>query len=215
MVHAKEPRLIAGELRFRAMRKRKLRTRRDRFALFQSLQIPVPRNPSERQYCSRLQYLHFALEVGPAVQNFPRQRLVRRGRATNRRRDISIPQLQSIIAMRRARLVCEPGPIQCGIKKVARAVSRKHSPRSVCSVRRRSQSNQQQPRISFAKSRHRPSPVSPFAERPPFLSRHLFPVRHQPRALLALHNFIPQNAKCRPRIQERPFSIFARAWAWL
>jgi|GEM_PF-6619121 len=137
VIDAEELRAVARQLRFRAMRKSIRRPRNNQSTLLQNFQVCIPGDFSERQHRARLQNLHLTHQIIPAIRNFRWERFVRRRRATNRCRDISILQTQAIIAPRRSWLIRKARFVQGRIEKIPRAVSRENTPRAIRSMRGR------------------------------------------------------------------------------
>ena len=55
-------------------------------------------------------------------------------------------------------------------------------------------------RLRIAKSRYRPSPITPVAEGTPFFTRNFFAIRDKTRAFAAAHDFLLQNFQLRNRV---------------
>ena len=185
------------------------RARTNLSILLQDFQIRVPRDFSQRQHRRRPQNLQFAPQIAAAIQNFARQRLVGRWRATHGGGNVNILQPQSILAILRSRLIRESRRVQRLVQKIAGAVARKYAPRAIRSMRRRSQPQDKQLRVRIAEARHTASPIFPLAVRPPLLPRHFFPVLHQPRAFPAGAYFLRHNTQRRFALHLRPSSAAA------
>src|SRR5882724_8167822 len=80
------------------------------------------------------------------------------------------------------RLARQSGAVQSRKQEVAAAITRKHAPRAVGSVRRRGQADDPDPRLRITKPRHGFSPVIPLDKRPAFFARDVATVFAQPRA---------------------------------
>src|ERR1700737_4663881 len=121
------------------MREAVRRARSDEAALLQHLQVGIPGDAAQRQNCSWFENADFALHVSATVQDFAWQRLVVRWGATGRGGDVTIDQLQTVIATHRGWLVRETSFVKCGEKKIAGAVAGEYAAGTISSVRRRSE----------------------------------------------------------------------------
>src|SRR5438128_1995935 len=109
--------------------------------------------------------------------------------------DIAIAQLKTIIAMRRSRLIGEACAIERAVKPVAAAVACEDAARAIAAMRGGRKTDDQQPRICVAETRHRPAPIRFTGEATDFLARHLFTPGDETRAARAVDNLILQDGK--------------------
>src|ERR1700761_6598246 len=107
------------------MPKRMRRARNDESLRLQNAEVNIPTDFSKGQNRARLQNFQFTLEVRSAVCQLARKRLVVRRRATRRRRNVSVDQRETIVALYRHRPVRKPCVIQRAIQKFARLISSK------------------------------------------------------------------------------------------
>src|SRR4029077_10497786 len=135
MVSGKEAGEIARQGKARAVREGGCRARRDQSLSLQQIEIRVERNASQRKDGSRANQRELPFEIGQAVADFFRQRLVGGRRAANRRRNQRVLEDQSVIGALRAWLISKPRAIELLVQKIPRAVSGEHSPRAVGPVR--------------------------------------------------------------------------------
>lgn len=99
------------------------------------------------------------LEERPAGEAFLREGPVVRGGATERCRDERVVELEAVVARCRLKLRGEPEPMKRSIEPLSGAISGEHPARSVGTVRRRSEADDQQTRLWISKTRHRTAPV--------------------------------------------------------
>src|SRR6266849_1072337 len=170
-------------------------SRCDHAAPLQDFEEHIPGNLPERQDRFRSQDFDLALQVAAAVRNFFGERLIVGRGASACRADIRVFQPQSIVAVQGSGLIREAGFVQRRVQEIARAISSKHAPRAVCSVRCWCKTQNEQLRVRISKSRYRLTPVRPLATRPPLLPRHLLAITDQPPTFPASYDFFVQDAK--------------------
>jgi hypothetical protein len=112
------------------------------------------------------------------MENFGGQRLVRRGRAADGRRDVDIVKAQAVVTAQGSGLVCKSSSVQSLVQEIARAVTRENSARAIPAMRGGSKPKDKKFRVGITEAGYAASPISPFPERAPLLLRHLFPVFH-------------------------------------
>src|SRR5580693_7138767 len=99
MINPEKSRPDLRQIHLSPMPKRKRRARNNKSLRLQNSQINIPPNFTERQNRARLQNFQFTLEVRSAVCQLARKRLVVRRRAPRRRRDVSVDQRKTIVAL--------------------------------------------------------------------------------------------------------------------
>jgi hypothetical protein len=192
MIRRKKPRQISRQLITRPMPKRKRSQGRNSPALFQQSQVSPHRNATKDQHRARPQDLQLALQKMPAIRQLRGQRLVGGRSAAQSRGHISILQSETVVAIRRSRLIGKPRAKQRLVQKIARAIAREHSARAIRAMRRGRKSQYQKLRARIAKSRNRLSPIVPSQKRSALVARDLFAIPYQPRARAAADNFLIQ-----------------------
>jgi hypothetical protein len=190
MIRREQARQIAWQFIASAMSKRKLSQRRNKPALFQQSQISPHRDATKHQHRTRPQYRKLALQKVPAICQLPRQRFVRRRRATQSRGHVSIVQSEPIFAIRRSGLIGEPRAKQRLVQEITRAVAREHAPRAIRSMRCRCKAQNQKLRARIAKARNRLAPIIPSEKRTTLVSRDLFAIPYEPRTRAAVNDFL-------------------------
>jgi len=143
MIYAEQPRRWWWQLDFSAMREAVRRARRDEVALLQYLEVGIPGDATQNQNCPRLQDADFALHVSTTVQDFAWQWFIVWRGTPRRGSDVTIDQLQTVIAPYRYRLVRESSFVKCGKKKIAGAVASKYATGAISSMSRGSESDNQ------------------------------------------------------------------------
>ena len=166
------------------------RARSDDAALLQDFEVGVPGDLSESENRLGLQDFQLSLKVGAAIRNFTRKGLVVRRRTTAGGRGVDAIELQAIVAVERSRLIREAGFVQRGVEKVARTVTREHSPGTVRSMSCGSEPQNQQLGLGITKSWNRLAPVFPSAIGAALFARDLLAILYQARALGAGDNLI-------------------------
>lgn len=105
------------------------------------------------------------------------------------RRDVAIPERETIVAVTRPGLIGEPRTIQSTVQEVPAPVTCEDPACPIAPLGRRREADQQQSRIRIAEARDRFSPVFLVAVPPDLLPRHPLPILHQARAATAVHHF--------------------------
>jgi hypothetical protein len=195
MVRGEQSRQAPGELVTNSMTKPESCKTLDLATLFEQPQINAHRNTPKCKKRPRPQNFKIALKVRTAIQKLGTQRLIRRRRATNSRNDVSILQCETVVALRRCRLVRESRAVQRLKQKISRAIPGKHASGAISAMRCGRKTQNQQFCVRVAESRHRFSPVFAAPKREPLFTRHSFAVFHQPRTLPAPDNFLVQHSK--------------------
>lgn len=190
MIRSKKPRQISRQFITRAMPKRKRSQRRNDPALLKQSQISPHRNASQHQHRARPQNLQLALQIVPAIRQLRRQRLIGRGSTAQSRGHVSILQRQTVVAIRRSRLIGKSRAKQRLVQKIPRAIAGEHTPRAIRAMRCRRKPQNQKLRPRIAKSRNRLSPVIPRQKRPALVLRNLFAITYESRARAALNDFL-------------------------
>lgn len=97
-----------------------------------------------------------------------------------------IPKLQTVIAMRRGRLIRKAGFVHGAVQPVAAAITGEHPARSVCPVSSRRQTQNQDPSRFVAETRYASTPVVVVTECRTFFARHLLTPIDEARTFPAL-----------------------------
>jgi hypothetical protein len=129
------------------------------------------------------------------------RRTVHRWSAPNTRGDVTVLQLQPVVAIPGNWFVAKPGPIERAKKPVPGSVPRKYTAGSVTSMRCRGQAANEQASPRIAEPRYRPAPVFFVTECGALVVRNLFPPRHQPRASAARNDPLVMNLEERSHTQ--------------
>src|SRR5207237_371516 len=121
------------------------------------------------------------IEKMSAIGDFLRCRSVA-GRSTpDCGSDVGVSKLHSVIATDSHRLRGEACLVQHRIHKVSRAVAGKRTASAIRSMSSWSQSQDENPRIPVAESRHRLGPILPIHVGPPLSAPNLFAVSDETR----------------------------------
>src|SRR4029453_4802770 len=120
-------------------------------------------------------------QVGPAVDDLFRQRLVGGRRAATDRRHERVAQLEAVAAADRSRLVRKAGGVQRLEEEIAAAVAGEQPAGAVAAVRGRSEADDPQASAAVAEPGQRAAPIFLVLIRAALVARHLFAVRDQPR----------------------------------
>src|SRR5256712_7276247 len=135
-----------------------------------------------------LQEYHLSLQVLLAPSELDPRRLVLRWSAPHRGRNVAIPKDESVVFRDRRWLVRKTRAVQSAIQPFSAPISGERASRAVASVSRRSQADNEDPRVGIAKSRDRPTPVIPIAEGGAFRPRDVLAASTEPRTLAACSN---------------------------
>src|SRR6266478_47445 len=185
------------------MRETESRARCDQAALFQNFEVRIPGDFSQREHSFGMQNLQLPFEITATIRNLLGERFVVRRRAANSGRNVSIVELQAVVAVEGSWLVREAGLEKRLIEKISRAVTGEDSAGAVGAVRRRGQPENQQHGFRIAETRYGLAPVCPLAIRAPFFARYFFAIGHQPRTFAAHDNFFLQHAQRCERLGHR------------
>ncbi len=151
---------------------------------------PVPGESAEADDTANLQQcLQLAHEKGTASIAFIRSWFVGRRTAADARGDVTIVELQSIIAANRGGLVGEAGTMKRREKPVTGAITGKHSACAVAPVCRRRQPDDEQPSLRVPKAGHRFTPVGLIAIGGALVARNLLTPGNQPWTRRASDDF--------------------------
>src|SRR5207302_10719582 len=127
-----------GKTRLGAVAEERARPRHLESAPRKMRQRRAPADAAEREHdAQRRKECDLAVEPGAAAQKLFGQRLVGGWSAAARRSDVSAAQLEPVATALAGRLICQAGPVQGGIEKIAAVVSREHPSGAIAAVRRR------------------------------------------------------------------------------
>src|SRR5206468_9486311 len=112
-------------------------------------------------------------------------RLVAGRRAARRRRDVALPELESVAAADRQGLAREPVPVKGLVQPIAARIAREDPSGPIPAVSGRRQADDEQSRAGIAEPGHGSSPVLLVAEGSALLDGHAPAVGPQARAALA------------------------------
>lgn len=160
---------------------------------FQFADQSAPRDSSQgHQHSGRDDVQGFAQPQGAIVQ-FVRSRFVAGGCTMADGRNGASAQSQAVLAVDRGGLVCQPQAVQRLKEPLAASVAGKHAPRTVGSVGRRGQADQQDGGRRIAEVRNRLAPIFPVLESAPAPGRHFTAILAQSRTLVAPDNAAVQS----------------------
>jgi hypothetical protein len=165
------------------------RARRDQPFAPQQIEISVERDTAECQHRARPKQGELLFEIGRAIANLFRQRLVVRRSAPDRGRNKRVLESEAVARVLRLGLVGKARTVKLRVEKIAGTVSGEHAPRPVRAMSGRRQTDDHQFGLRVAEGRHGPPPVGPIAVRAALSPRNLLAVAHQPRALPARRDF--------------------------
>lgn len=119
VVDAEEARSSGGDFGFRAMSEFETRARSDHAALLEDVEIAIPGDFAERKNRFRLKNLDLAFQVSAAIQDFSRERFVFWRSAAAGCGDVSIFELEAVIAVKGSGLIREACFVEGGVEKIA------------------------------------------------------------------------------------------------
>src|ERR1019366_8710903 len=194
----------------------------------QVIEIGIEANLAQRNHnFDILEDAQFAIEEGRAISEFRGQRLVAGRRAANGRGNVTVHQLQSVVAMLGIWLRCEANLVQNGIHEFSRRIPRKGTAGTVGAVGPRRQSQHQHAGLGIAEPRYWPRPIFAIAIGTAPLTANLLAIGYQTRTLGAVHNFFIQYGEsgshpshCSAReaddsLQENPRPLTSCLFAWI
>src|SRR5271155_4795897 len=121
MIRRVEPRQVAGQGVAGAMTETKCRQALDFAAVLEQPQKNAHRDASQCEKGARPEDFEFPFEVGTAVREFGRQRLIAGRRTTRTSSNVGILQLEPVAAVRRSGLIREPGAKESAKQKISGA----------------------------------------------------------------------------------------------
>src|SRR6202035_3076643 len=146
------------------------------------IEVGIEAAPSQRDH-----YLHITetgqltIQIVSAVREFLWQGLVIGRSAPNRRGDVEVFQLQSVLAIGSDGLIGKASFVQYRKHEFARCVPSKRTAGAIRSVCPGSEPQNQNSGCGIAESRHRLAPILTIPISPAFLASNLFAIFHQPR----------------------------------
>ncbi len=164
MIRRKEPRQRRGEGEVRAVRKRIRREAFDLAARFQDAEIGAHRDATEHEDGAGRQNFQIAFEIGAAVVEFTRERLIVGRGAARGRRDEGAREREAVVAANGCGLARETGFVKRLIQEVAAAVAREHAASAIGAVGGGSKAEDDELRVGVAEAGYGLAPVVPFAE---------------------------------------------------
>ena len=135
------------------------------------------------------QQVEFPLQITATGANFFHRRFIVWRGAVAGRGDVGVFQLQAVVDTSTLRLCRETSRVQHAVQNVAGTVPREHAAGAIRTMRARSQSKNQQPRVRVSKRRNRLSPVSLIFVCSAFDCRDRPAMLDQPRTKGAVRNF--------------------------
>ena len=148
---------------------------------------PIHRNGAEYDGNAQVgEETHLALQVRLTSSEFDAGRFVLRGRTSDGRSDVTVPQLQPIVDRHGGWLICEAVAVKSSVQPIAATVSREDATRAISAMGCRRQADDEEARVRVAERRNGSTPVGPVPEGRTLRFRDPLPVPHEPRALAAI-----------------------------
>lgn len=137
-------------------------------SVFEDAQVgPMSQSSESNDDSQSIQQAQLAREKRATSGEFSRGRLVVGRRAMDRRGDVAIDEIQSVIGRDRGRLVCEACLVEGPIEEVSRSISGEHPTGTVGAMRSGGESNNQHLGIDWTKRGDRFAPILPVLVRFP------------------------------------------------
>jgi len=182
-----------GELGFGAVGERESGARGNYAALLQNIEVGVPGDFSEGQDGARLEDFQFAQEIAAAIREFGRKRFVGGRSTADRGGDVSVFQLEAVVAADGSGLIGKAGLVESGIEKIAGAVAGEDAAGAIAAVGGGGEAENQELRVGIAEAGDGFAPVGPIAKGAAFFLRDFFTVNDEARAFAAGDDFFVQD----------------------
>src|SRR5579863_6828825 len=157
-------------------------------APFEVIEICIEANPSQSNHDLHIsETLQLTIQVGSAVRQLLRQRLIVGRSTANRRGDVDVVELESVQTIGRVWLIGKTSLVQHWKHEFAGCVPGKRAASAVRAMCAGSEPQNQDPSFWIAESWHWLSPILTIAISPAFLARNLFAILHQSRTTGTIH----------------------------